>query len=53
MVAAALLVALLVWFALALQAGSAVGLAERVLTSAEALWPIVAVHAARRRYQLT
>jgi hypothetical membrane protein len=41
---ALVLICLLVWFALALRAGVAVGLAERVLTVAEALWPIIAVH---------
>jgi hypothetical membrane protein len=44
--AAAVLVVVLVWFAVALQSGTAVGLAERVLTGAEALWPIVAVRTA-------
>lgn len=51
-IAATVLVAVLVWFAIALQAGAAVGLAERVLTSAEALWPIVAVGTAWRRVRL-
>jgi hypothetical membrane protein len=46
--AALVLVAILVWFAVALQAGAAVGLAERVLTVAEAIWPIIAVRWVRR-----
>lgn len=35
--------ALLVWFFVALRVGAAVGLAERCVAVAEALWPIVAV----------
>jgi hypothetical membrane protein len=42
-VAALVMAALLVWFLIALRSGTAAGLAERVVTSAEALWPIVAV----------
>lgn len=42
------LIAILVWFAITLQAGAAVGLVERILTVAEASWPIVAVRTARR-----
>jgi hypothetical membrane protein len=41
--AAALLIALLVWFFVALQLAVSVGLAERIVAVAQALWPIVAV----------
>ncbi len=44
--AAAVLVALLVWFGVSLHAGALVGLSERVLAVAQALWPIVAVASA-------
>jgi hypothetical membrane protein len=47
--AAGTMVLLLIWFAVALHADAAVGLAERVLTVAEALWPIAAVRSARIR----
>jgi hypothetical membrane protein len=46
--AAVALIAILIWFAIALHAGAAVGLVERILTVAEALWPIVAVRSVRR-----
>jgi hypothetical membrane protein len=46
--AALVLTVLLIWFAITLQAGAVVGLVERLLTLAEALWPIAAVTAARR-----
>jgi hypothetical membrane protein len=41
--AAVLMAGLLVWFLIALRGGAAAGVAERAVTSAEALWPIVAV----------
>src|SRR5664279_1295645 len=47
-IAALVLVGLLLWFAVMLQVGAAVGLVERILTAAEALWPIVAVRATHR-----
>ncbi|MCW2497477.1 DUF998 domain-containing protein [Jatrophihabitans sp.] len=43
------LAGLLAWFLVALQLGAAVGLAERCLTVAESLWPIVAVRRSRDR----
>jgi len=46
---AAVLLALLVWFGVELNsAGGPVGLAERVLAGAEALWPLAVVLACRR-----
>jgi hypothetical membrane protein len=45
--AAGVLALLLLWFAIALQADAVVGLAERILTVAEALWPIAAVRSVR------
>jgi hypothetical membrane protein len=39
--------ALLIWFLVALQVGSAVGLSERCVAAAEALWPIVVVRRIR------
>jgi hypothetical membrane protein len=47
-IAALGLSAILIWFAVALHAGAKVGLVERILTVAEALWPIVAVRSVRR-----
>ena len=47
-IAALALVGLLLWFAVMLQVGTAVGLVERILTAAEALWPIVVVQATPR-----
>ena len=52
-IAAGVLVAVLVWFAITLHAGDAVGLVERILTVAEALWPIAAVTAVRRARRTT
>lgn len=46
--AASVLIALLVCFALTLYADTAVGLVERMLTVAEAVWPIAAVWTAGR-----
>jgi hypothetical membrane protein len=45
--AALVLVLFLVWFGIALNTDTAVGLTERILTVAEALWPIVVVRSAR------
>lgn len=48
LLATALLVALLVWFLVALQADAGVGLAERTVTVAQAVWPIMVVQRALR-----
>lgn len=47
--AAALLFGLLVWFAVSLNTGTYIGLAERVAAGAQAAWPAVVTYTCRRR----
>jgi hypothetical protein len=46
------LIVSLIVFGVALHADAAVGAAERLLTVAQALWPIVAVHTSRPRHRV-
>jgi len=49
LIVTALLLALLVWFGVELGGGAAVGLSERMLAGAQALWPLIVVLVLRVR----